>query len=182
MRDMTLGNLQSAFAGESQAHMRYLIYADKAAQDGFPTVARLFRAIAYAEQVHATNHFRHMRDERGAALTVAHAGFGLGPTAQNLEIAIGGEEFEVNEMYPVYKQAAALQEERGAELSFEWAWRAEKIHAGMFRAAREAVLKGEDMCLGTVQICSACGHTLEGEAPECCPICGAPREKYVAFA
>jgi len=181
MHEMTASNLRSAFAGESQAHMRYLIYGDKAEKDGFPNVARLFRAIAYAEQVHATNHFQQLRDLKGPALTVAGAGFGLGPTAENLEVAIEGEEFEVNEMYPVYKAAAELQEEKGALRSFDWAWQAEQIHAAMYKEAKAAVEAGKDYDIGPVYICSVCGHTVEGEAPDRCPICSAKREKYVEF-
>jgi rubrerythrin len=182
MHEMTANNLRSAFAGESQAHMRYLIYADKAERDGFPNVARLFRAIAYAEQVHATNHFQQLRDAKGAALTVAGAGFGLGPTAENLDVAIEGEEFEVAEMYPAYKAAAEFQEEKGAVRSFDWAWQAEQIHAAMYKEAKAAVQTGKDYDVGTVYICSVCGHTVSGQAPDRCPICNSPREKYRAFA
>jgi len=182
MHEMTASNLKSAFAGESQAHMRYLIYGDKAEKDGFPSVARLFRAIAYAEQVHATNHFQQLRNAWGATLTVAGAGFGLGSTAENLEVAIGGEEFEVNEMYPVYKAGAELQEEKGALRSFDWALQAERIHAAMYKEAKAAVEAGKDYDIGPVYICSLCGHTVEGEAPERCPICNAEREKYRQFS
>jgi len=178
---MTTDHLKSAFSGESQAHMRYLIYGDKAEKDGFPNVARLFRAIAYAEQVHATNHFRQLRAEKGASLTVAGAGFGLGTTSENLGVAIEGEEFEVVEMYPVYKAAAELQEEKGPLRSFDWAWQAEKIHARMYREAKAAVDQGKDHDIGPIYICEACGHTVEGEAPERCPICNAKREKYREF-
>jgi rubrerythrin len=181
MHEMTANNLRSSFAGESQAHMRYLIYADKADKDGFPNVGRLFRAIAYAEQVHATNHFRQLRDLKGDALTVAGAGFGLGPTADNLEVAIGGEEFEVNEMYPAYKAVAESQGEKGPLRSFDWAWKAEQIHAAMYTEAKAAVEAGKDYDIGSIFICSVCGHTVEGEAPDRCPVCNAKREKYVEF-
>lgn len=181
MHEMTANNLRSAFAGESQAHMRYLIYGDKAERDGFPNVARLFRAIAYAEQVHATNHFQQLRDAWGAASTVAAAGFGWGATAENLEVAIEGEEFEVDEMYPVYKAAADLQRERGPVRSFDWAWQAEQIHAAIYKEAKQAVEAGEDHDIGAVYICSACGHTVEGEPPDRCPICNAVGEKYREF-
>ena len=182
MHDMTIGNLQSAFAGESQAHMRYLNFAERAEREGFPNVARLFRAIAWAEQVHARNHFRVLRDEKGPATTVAHAGFGLGPTAENLLAAIGGEEFEVNEMYPAYKAVAGLQGERQAERSMDWAHQAEQTHSALFQAAKAAVEAGGDYDIGAVQVCSVCGYTLVGEAPDRCPICSATRDKYRAFA
>jgi rubrerythrin len=182
MHPMTKSHLQSAFAGESQAQMRYRIYADKADRDGFPNVARLFRAITFAEQVHATSHFQVMRNEVGAALTVANAGFGWGATAQNLAIAIEGEEFEVDEMYPVYKVAAELQNEPGAVRSFTWAWEAEKTHAALYRQAKTAVEGGQDLQAGTIHVCAQCGHTLVGEAPDNCPICNAAKARYRAFA
>ncbi len=182
MHEMTTSNLKSAFSGESQAHMRYLIFGDKAEKDGFPNVARLFRAIAYAEQVHATSHFQQLRDEKGPSLTVAGGGFGLGPTAENLEEAIGGEGFEVAEMYPAYKAVAESQGEKGALRSFDWAWQAEKIHAAMYTEAKAAVETGKDYDVGTIYICSTCGHTVEGEAPDRCPVCNAKREKYKEFS
>lgn len=181
MHPMTVSNLQSAFAGESQAHMRYLTYAGKAERDSFPNVARLFRAIAWAEEIHATNHFTVMRDEKGDALTTAVAGFGLGPTAANLEVAIGGENFEVNEMYPAYKAVAEEQEERGALHTFDWAWQAEQTHAALYTEAKDSVEAGEDYDIGTVNVCSRCGHTLTGEAPDRCPICNAKKEMYKSF-
>jgi len=182
MHEMTASHLRSAFAGESQAHMRYLIYGDKAEKEGFPNVARLFRAIAYAEQVHATNHFQQLREAKGPALTVAGAGFGLGPSADNLDVAIEGEDFEVAEMYPVYKAAAEFQGEKGAVRSFDWAWQAEQIHAAMYKEAKAAVLTGKDYEVGPVYICSVCGHTVAGRAPDRCPVCNAPRERYKEFA
>jgi len=131
VRDMTEMNLRSAYAGESQAHMRYLIYADRAREEGFPNVARLFTAIAYAEKVHATNHYRNIVS-KGDALTVSGAIFGTRSTSEDLQAGIDGENFEVNEMYPAYLEVAKSQNERAAETSFRYAWEAEKIHAGMF--------------------------------------------------
>ena len=181
MHDMTLGHLQSAFAGESQAHMRYLIYAAKADKDELPNIARLFRAIAWAEQIHATNHFTVMRDQFGAVQTMAGAAFGLGSTAENLAIAIEGEDFEVAEMYPVYKAAAEFQEERGAARSFDWAWQAEQTHAALYREAKARAESGGDLDIDRVQVCSRCGHTLVGDAPDRCPICNAKQEAYRTF-
>ncbi len=167
MRKMTEDNLKGAFAGESQAHMRYLIFANKAEEEGRPNIARLFRAIAYAEQVHATNH---------------HSSLGLlGTTADNLQVATEGETHEVEEMYPAFKAVAELQGERGALQSFHFALEAEKIHAGMYQKAKQAVESGDDARLGDVYICSVCGHTVEGEAPDRCPICGATKDKFRKF-
>lgn len=164
---MTESNLKSAFAGESQAHMRYLIFADRAEKEGYANVARLFRAIAYAEQVHATNHYKELG--------------GINTSTENLQAAIDGETHEVNEMYPAYRAVAELEEDKGAIRSTGWALEAEKIHALMYKGAKEAVKKGVDPELGAIYICQVCGHTIEGEPPEKCPLCGAKRQKYVKF-
>lgn len=119
---MTESNLRSAFAGESQAHMRYLIFADRAEKEGYANVARLFRAIAYAEQVHATNHYRELGD--------------INVSPQNLQVAIDGESWEVEEMYPAYLAVAQLQEEKGAQRSMGYALEAEKIHAQITKRSR----------------------------------------------
>jgi rubrerythrin len=164
---MTRENLKASFAGESQAHMRYLIYADKAEREGFPNVARLFRAVAYAERVHATNHLKAL-DE-------------VNKTDENLQEAIAGETFEVEEMYPAYKATAEAQEEKRALRSMDWALEAEKVHAEMYTTAREAVTGGGDMTLADMFVCEVCGWTVEGEAPDVCPICGAKHERFVKF-
>ena len=181
MHDMTAAHLRNAHGGESMAHMRYLIWADKAEEEGFPNVARLFTAIAAAEQVHATNHFVELRNEKGAAQADAGAGFGLGTTSENLEGAIEGETFEVNEMYPVYMEAAKFQGEKGAVRSFHYALAAEKIHAAMYQAAKQPVDAGKDPKLGPIQICKVCGYTAEGDVPDKCPICNAKAEQFMTF-
>ncbi|HDQ44354.1 MAG TPA: rubrerythrin family protein [bacterium] len=167
MKKMTETNLKDAFSGESQAHMKYLIFAMKAEDEGKPNIARLFRAISYAEQVHAANHLRILD--------------GVGSTAENLQTAIDGENFEVDEMYPAYDAVARLQEEKGAIRSIHYAIEAEKIHAAMYGEARQSVEKGTDLNLGKVQICPVCGYTIEGEAPDNCPVCGVTKEKFVIF-
>lgn len=167
MRRMTEEDLKAAFAGESQAHMRYLIFAQKAEEEGYPNIARLFRAISFAEQVHATNHFRALGD--------------LGSSADNLDAAIGGETFEVEEMYPAYDAVAELQGEKGARRSIRYALEAEKIHAAMYSKAKEAVKSGKDLEVGQIYICEVCGYTGEGEPPDRCPICGATKDKFRTF-
>ena len=182
MHDMTAANLRSAYGGESMAHMRYKIWAAKAEADGFPNVARLFTAIAAAEQVHATNHFRVMKDVGGAHLVAAGGGFGLGSTSDNLAGAIEGENFEIDEMYATHVQTAQFQGESGAQRSFHYAIEAEKIHAKMYADAKAVVDGGADVELGPVQICSVCGHTVEGDAPDECPICQAKKKAFLTFA
>jgi rubrerythrin len=182
MHDMTASNLRSAYGGESMAHMRYKIWGVKAEQDGYPNVARLFRAISHAEQVHATNHFTQLRNEVGDFMVASMAPFGLGITSDNLQGGINGETFEINEMYPAYLEVAKFQGERGAELSFHYAYSAEKIHAAMFQEAKQSVDSGRDIELGPVQICEVCGYTHEGDIPDKCPICNAKRDKFRTFA
>ena len=167
MRQMTKANLEAAFAGESQAHMKYKIFADKAETEGYPEVARLFRAISFAEQVHATNHFRQLQ--------------AIQDTSANLGTAIGGEHYEVSEMYPAFDSVARLQEEKGAMLSIHYALEAEKLHEAMYGAAQEMVDAGKDRPQGPVYICPVCGFTVIGEAPDKCPVSQTPRAKFVKF-
>ncbi|MHB0874831.1 MAG: rubrerythrin family protein [Anaerolineae bacterium] len=182
MHDMTAANLRNAFAGESQAYMRYLIYADLAESEALDNVARLMRAIAFAERVHATNHFKALRVEVGPHGTASYGGFGISSTANNLQIAIEGELFESTEMYPVYKASAIFQEEDAAERSFHWAWQAEQTHAALLKLAKDAVEAGRDYDGSVTSVCGVCGHTIAGEAPDRCPICNAPKAHYQVFA
>jgi rubrerythrin len=167
MHKMTQANLEAAFAGESQAHMKYMIFADRAEQQGLSEVARLFRAVSFAEQVHATGHFKVL-------------GY-LDQTAENLQAAIGGETYEVEEMYPAFEAVAELQQEKNAVRSDKWALEAEKVHAGLYEQARQAVISGKDATVGAIHICEVCGWTVEGEAPERCPLCGSKRERFRKF-
>lgn len=167
MKEMTHTNLKDAFAGESQAHMRYLAYGDVAEREGLGNIARLFRAASFSEQMHATNHLRGLD--------------GVGKTAANLETAFGGENFEVAEMYPAYLQVAGLQEEKRAQRSMNEALAAEKVHAALYARAQQAVAEGKDMELPVVHVCGACGFTMEGEAPERCPVCGASCTRFRQF-
>ncbi len=159
--------MSDAFAGESQAHMRYAIFSDVAKKEGFGNIARLFKAISFAELVHASNHL----GELGI----------IKKTTYNLQSAIDGENYEVEEMYPAFISVAKLQDEKGAIKSFDYAFKAEKIHSGMYQKAKQAVDAGKDVELGKVYICPVCGYTHEGEPPDNCPVCGVPREKFVAF-
>jgi rubrerythrin len=167
MQKMTQANLKEAFAGESQAHTKYMIFADRAERDGFPEVARLFRAIAYAEFVHALNHLRALG--------------GLGDTVSNLEAAIGGENYETLGMYPAFDAVARLEEEKSAIRSFHYALEAEKIHEVMYGKAKEKVAAGEDIPAAPVYVCPVCGHTAIGEAPDECPVCGVRKDKFREF-
>jgi rubrerythrin len=180
VKEMTETNLRSAYAGESQAHMRYSIYAERAKKEDYPNVSRLFTAIALAEKIHATNHYRNIITKGGATTTSA-AVFGTRNASEDLQAGIDGETFEITEMYPVYKAVAQFQGEKAAETTFTWALEAEKMHAALYTKAKQAVDQRKDVVLGPVQICSTCGYTLEGDAPDKCPICNASKDKFVTF-
>jgi rubrerythrin len=182
LHPMTASNLRSAFGGESMANMRYRIWGTKAEADGFPNVARLFRAIAYAEEVHASNHFEKMRDESGDFLVASMAGFGLTSTSENLEGAIAGEVYEYTEMYPAFQQVAKQQGENGALESFGYALAAEKAHAGLYAFAKKAVDGGKDADIGPVHICAECGYTTVKGLPARCPVCNMSRDQFKTFA
>lgn len=181
MKDMTAANLRSAFGGESQAHMRYKIWADVAEKEGFANIAKLFRAVSFAEQIHATSHFAVLKDVAGAFVVTSMAGFGIGRTRDNLAGAVEGEQFEINEMYPTYKNTAEFQGEKNAERSFLWALETEKEHAKLFLKAKEAAERKQDTTFKKIYVCRVCGYTHEGEPEGKCPLCGAPREKIEVF-
>lgn len=178
---MTADNLKSAFGGESMAHMRYLQWGEAAKKEGFPNVQNLFKAVAYAEQVHAGNHFRELRKEVGEASVTAGAGFGMTNTSENLQGAIDGENYEVAQMYPAFIAVADMQAEKGSIRSFQFALEAEKTHAALFTAAKEAVDAGKDYDEATVHVCDICGYTLVGELEDDCPVCKAKTTMFTTF-
>lgn len=178
---MTNEFLHSAYGGESMAHMRYLSWGAMAEKEGFPNTAKLFEAIAFAERVHANNHFKEIAGDTQDATVTAGAVFGTGKTVDNLQGAINGELHEVEQMYPVYLYTAEFQDEKGAKRSFHYALEAEKIHADLFQQAQNAAKEGKDMEFKSVHICPICGHTVLDEAPDKCPVCGAKKELYKKF-
>ncbi len=158
----TQDNLKEAFAGESQANRKYLAFAEKADQEGYRQVAKLFRAAAQAETVHALNHLRVM----GA----------VGKTSENLKSAIAGETAEFREMYPKFIEAARKEKASDAViLSFDVANKVEKIHAGLYKNALDNLGRNEEV---DYYVCSICGNTVENNAPQTCPICNAPQEMF----
>jgi rubrerythrin len=167
MKKMTAENVKAALAGESQAHIKYLAFSEKAAAEKLPNIARAFKANAYAEQVHATNHLKTLG--------------GIGSTKDNLEAAVGGENFEIDEMYPAYIAVAQAQGEKTAERFLDWAMAAEKVHAGIYRSGRAAAESGRDIAFKPIHVCPVCGFTMEGDAPDKCPLCGTPKDKFVTF-
>jgi len=168
MKEMTKEFLMAAFSGESEAHMKYAIFAEDAKMKGKAGLANLFEAISYAEYVHAKNHFKALKK--------------LGSIPENVEQCIEGENFEVEEMYPVYNEVAKFQGEKEAQRSNHYALEAEKIHANMYQKAKKLAEEEKDYPAKKIFICPVCGHTVEEGVPEKCPICGVPGEKFKEFS
>ena len=160
----TQKNLAEAFAGESQANRRYLFFADKADAEGYSAIARLFRAAADAETVHARNHLTVMGD--------------IGATVDNLKAAAGGEHHEFTGMYPGFIEQAKADGNQDAEVGFNWANKVEKVHYGLYQKALRALEGGEAMKDEPYFVCQRCGFTVGGAAPEKCPVCGALRKDF----
>jgi len=154
-------NLAKAFAGESQANRKYLAYAKKADSEGLTQVAKLFRAAAEAETVHAMAHLDKLN--------------GVKTTEENLKEAILGETQEATEMYPSMVTHAREDGNTAAETGFRWANKVEQEHAELYKEALENM---KNLPQGDYYICQVCGHTHFGSAPDICPVCGAPKEKF----
>ncbi len=163
--DKSIKDLMEAFAGESQANRRYLAFAQKADQEGYPQVARLFRAAAQAETVHALNHLKALK--------------GVKSTKENLQEAIAGETAEFREMYPGMIADAQAEGHKEAERTFVFANEVEKVHAQLFQ---QALATMEEKKLADIYVCSICGHTVIGEPPDTCPVCKAVKKFFQAVA
>jgi rubrerythrin len=160
--------LADAFAGESQANRKYLAFSKQAEVDGFPQIAKLFRAAAHAETIHAHAHLRAMG--------------GIHKTVENLAAAIEGEGFEFQQMYPPYLQQAQDEGDKLAEISFRNALAVEEVHHDLYSQALQAVKVGGDLPARKVYVCDICGNTVYDQAPERCPVCGVPRERFSEVA
>ncbi|MHB8770752.1 MAG: rubrerythrin family protein [Syntrophales bacterium] len=154
-------DLQAAFAGESQANRKYLAFAKKAEQEGYGQIAKLFRAAAEAETIHAHNHLR----ELGA----------IKETKENLAAAISGESYEFQQMYPAMIKDAEAEGNKGALRSFTIANEVEKVHAALYKKALEQIGSNTET---DYYVCGVCGYTVEGEAPDTCPVCGAKKQAF----
>ncbi len=155
-------DLKAAFAGESQANRRYLAFAKQAEKDGHPMIAKLFRAVAAAETVHAHSHLRVMG--------------GIGTTEENLKAAMAGENYEVVTMYPEFIADAEKDGDKKAGTSFKWAWEVEKAHEQLFK---EALAKlGKEAGDLQIWVCPVCGNTVIGNVPEKCPVCNTPGARF----
>ena len=157
-------DLKEAFAGESQANQKYRAFAKKAEQEGLPNVARLFRATAEAERIHAEGHLKALA--------------GIGATADNLQAAIDGETYEFTKMYPPMLSTAQAEGHR-AKLMFGYAVKAEAVHAELYKRALDAVAQGKDLAETGFYLCPVCGHIEFGAPPVTCPVCGTPGARFV---
>ncbi len=157
----TKQNLETAFAGESQANRKYLAFAEQADQEGYPQAAKLFRAAAEAETIHAHNHLKEMGVVKS--------------TAENLNAAIDGETDEFENMYPGFIEQARTEGNQGAERSFNFANEVEKIHAQLYK---ETLKNLDNQTDKDYYVCQICGNTIANEAPDKCPVCGAPQNKF----
>ena len=164
MTDQTNKNLAAAFAGESQANRRYLAFAQKAEDEGFINLARLFRAVAESETIHAHNHLKCMDVVKSSI--------------ENLEESRKGEIEEFTSMYPMFIDQAKRDANNDAFKTFFWANEAEQSHADFFEKALESLKQGKDIQVTDIHVCSVCGNTIEGELPEKCPVCGEARDKF----
>ena len=160
----TIENLEEAFAGESQANRKYLAFAKKADEDGLSQVAKLFRAAAEAETIHAHAHLRVLG--------------GIKTTIENLEEAIAGEGHEFMEMYPEFLAKAQEEGNKPAEFSFKNALAVEEIHHSLYSKALKAVNGGGDLPKASIYVCPVCGNTVENDIPDTCPVCNVPGDKF----
>ncbi len=160
----TKDNLAAAFAGESQANRKYLFFAEKADAEGHKQIARLFRAAAEAETVHARNHLNVLE--------------GIKSTKDNLVAAVGGEHYEFTTMYPEFIKQAEAEGNAKAVDTFDLANKVEKIHHSLYDAALKMLEKGQTMAEKSFYVCQHCGNTVQGEAPERCPVCGRPKRMF----
>ena len=164
----TYQNLETAFAGESQARVKYQFFASRAKKDGYEQIAEIFNETSDNEKEHAKIWYKLMND-------------GVGDTRENLELAIEGEDYEYTEMY---KEFAKIAREEGFEeiaVKFEQVGAIEKEHEDRYRALLkniddDVVFKGDKV---TVWKCRNCGYVFVGdEAPEVCPVCDHPRSFF----
>ena len=157
-------DLKAAFAGESQANRRYLYYEKIAEKEGHADIAKLFRAVAAAETVHAHSHMRILGEVKD--------------TADIIKAAIAGENYEVVTMYPEFMRDAEEEEEKRAYNSFKWAWEVEKYHEVLYKEALAALEAGTSLPNDDYYVCPVCGHIHRGKPHERCPVCNTPAERY----
>jgi rubrerythrin len=163
--ETTKQNLKEAFAGESQAYQKYKAFAKQAAKEGFPNISKLFETTAEAEKIHAESHLKAMGQ--------------IGSTSDNLMYAIEGETYEFKDMYPKMFEDAQKEGSKSAVKSFEYALKAEAVHAKIYQMALQALTEGKDLPTDEIYLCPVCGDIEIGKPERDCPICGLAKEKYI---
>ncbi len=158
-------NLKAAFAGESQANRLYLAFAKKADEEGLTQIAKLFRAAAEAETVHAHNHLREMGQIKSPL--------------ENLGTAVSGETYEFKQMYPAFIDEAKKENNKAALQSFNYANQVEQIHAKLYQKAIDSLKSNQDLPKADMYVCPVCGNTFEGSVPDNCPICATEKNKFM---
>jgi rubrerythrin len=161
-------NLKAAFAGESQANRLYLAFAKKAEKEGFTQIAKLFKAAAEAETVHALNHLQITGQVKS--------------TLENLGTAVTRETYEFKKMYPEFIAEAKKEGNKQAAWSFDYANKVEQIHAGLYQKALDALKNKKEPAKADYYVCPVCGNTFEGSAPDRCPICATPKDKFMKIS
>ena len=160
----TKENLLAGFAGESQANRKYASFSDKAAEEGFQNVAKLFRAASRAEEIHARRHLQV---------------YGIPKTEDNLTAAIAGEREEFTHMYPGFIKESQAEGNDEATRSFTFAMKAEQVHANLYEKALESIKAGKDLETSNIYLCPTCGNVVLNSPPGACPICGVPGKKFI---
>ncbi|MCX7831627.1 MAG: rubrerythrin family protein [Actinobacteria bacterium] len=163
----TKKNLEEAFSGESKASRSYFAFSEKASQEGFKNLSRLFKAAAYSETIHARNHLKALGK--------------VGSSVENLKSAVSGEAYEVAEMYPAFIDIAKNEGIEDAVKTFEWAYETEKAHKEYFEEALNKIENNTDLPDEEIAVCRGCGYTMTGDIPDNCPICGAPKSNFELF-
>ncbi len=179
---VTVQNLLAAFEGESNANAKYTAFAVKADADGLHGAASLFRAAARAEQIHAANHARVIKQLGGEATCEIHP-VEVKTSLENLKTALGGERYEIDTMYPGFLAEATERKNTSAIRTFTFALEAEKTHARLYGEAVALCEAGKkDSWIGTARdffVCPVCGYTSETpDEHERCPVCNAPWERF----
>jgi rubrerythrin len=175
--EVTLRNLQAAYGGESNAHAKYSAFAVKADAEGLHGAASLFRAAARAEQIHATNHARVIRQLGSEPTATIHRNE-VNSTLENLNEARAGERYEIDSMYPEFIREAKGHNNTAAVRTLEWALEAEKAHARLFSEAIAVLDAGWLIAARNFYVCTACGYTSETPEGERCPTCHLLWEKF----
>lgn len=163
----TKKNLEDAFSGESKASRLYFAFAEKAEKEGYKNIARLLKAAAFSETIHARNHLNALKS--------------ISSTADNLKKAVEGEAYEVADMYPRFISIAEEEGNDEAVRTFNWAYETEMVHKEYFEEALQSIEANTDIAEEEMVVCSNCGYTMLGEIPERCPICGAPKSMFARF-